>query len=120
MKLKENMINSFMKIPQEYFDGILNEIEFKKSYIKLWKEYRDTDAHYEVNNDYNSILDRIFTALDCYCSDIDLRDDNDFNECQLRAEVENIFKDLTPTQKHELGVSDNILTKYTESPTVNN
>jgi hypothetical protein len=38
------------------------------------------------------MIDRIFTALDQYCEDVNIRDSTDLNEEQLYIEVKNIVE----------------------------
>jgi len=81
----------FFSLVQEYLDGALSAVEFKTKYIEIWKKYRDSDEVYEINLSRDNFIDRVFTALDCYCEDEELRDEEDLDEKSLKAEVEKII-----------------------------
>ncbi|MBC4010680.1 hypothetical protein H8R13_02810 [Morganella morganii] len=52
-----------------------------------WRKYRDLSFSRELSKNNQEYFDRIFTALDIYCSNPDLRDENDFDDSELLNEV---------------------------------
>ncbi|WP_425593358.1 colicin immunity domain-containing protein [Morganella morganii] len=60
---------------------------FEIDYMNEWRKYRDLSFSRELSKNNQEYFDRIFTALDIYCSNPDLRDENDFDDSELLNEV---------------------------------
>lgn len=70
-----------------FIHGKISTVEFERDYIIVWRSYRDYDNKSNINSITQEYLDCVFTALDTYCSDPELRDDNDFDDSELLDEV---------------------------------
>lgn len=93
-EISNRLKNQFSSLIKAYLDHDLDADTFKREYMCLWNRYRGTSEHYCINKNSGGSVDRIFTALDCYCPDPDLRREYELDEHQLRAEVQEIFQDL--------------------------
>ncbi len=67
---------------------------FKEEYFLAWRQARDADSLASEGEKINEGLNRIFTALDSYCEDEELRDSNDLDETQLFHEISAIAVQL--------------------------
>jgi len=90
----EALKNSLISIMRSFVEGHITAVEFEKQYTELWKEYRDSDKLHELNKAFSGIFDSMFTTLDCFCSDADLRDADDLDEQQLLSCVQNALSRL--------------------------
>lgn len=79
--------DAFMNTMISFADGRISAVEFEAQYSELWKAHRDSDTLYELNKAFIGIFDSMFTTLDCFCSEPDLRDDDDLDEQQLLSFV---------------------------------
>lgn len=81
------MTNASQWLIDSFLSGVLSASEFDKQYLDAWRYYRDSDdvSNLEVNTQV--YLDRVFTTVDQYCSDSELRDDDDLDDCQLLSEI---------------------------------
>ena len=85
------ILKEFTQLIEMFLNKTINAKEFESKYLRLWRQYRDVDKLTEVNLLSEGTIDKIFISLDCYCSDPELRDDEDLNDEQLFNEVLEIF-----------------------------
>lgn len=88
--LKDAFINTMLS----FIDGRISAVEFEAQYSELWKEHRDSDVLYELNKAFEGTFDSMFTALDCFCSDPELRDSEDLDEKELLSSVRSALRRL--------------------------
>lgn len=79
------LINSFVS-------GNMNASEFEKKYLTLWREHRDSDESHPLHHDAQRYFDSVFSAVDSYCADPDLRDEEDLDEQELLDSITNLKK----------------------------
>ena len=61
----------------------------------------ESDTLYELNKAFAGIFDSMFTTLDCFCSDPDLRDEEDLDERQLLSSVRDALSRLGGNKKQQ-------------------
>lgn len=79
-----------------FLGGTKTPSSFKVEYMKLWRSCRDSGELSDLNALSAGAFDRIFTALDGYCEEIELRDDGDLDERQLFDAVAATLPDIDP------------------------
>jgi hypothetical protein len=57
---------------------------------------RDSPEMLRWNSETDDAFDRVFTAVDVFCADADLRRDGDYDQHQLRAEILRILGTVVP------------------------
>lgn len=72
----KNLIDTF--IAKE-----ISAAEFEGKYLPAWRDYRDSMVHKQADIETRRYFDSIFTALDDYCSDPDLLDEDDLDDDDL-------------------------------------
>ncbi|ARX35438.1 MULTISPECIES: colicin immunity domain-containing protein [Proteus] len=82
-----------IKLIDAYLEGELLPSDFEKKYIELWRKYRDFDDKGTIKKETQKYLDSIFCAVDAYCSEPSLRDENDLDESGLLFEVNQLNQD---------------------------
>lgn len=90
----EEIRELFAKEIQFYLAKKIDGTTFQKRYMDLWRQYANSDVMLELDDRFDGAIDRIFTALDCFCEDPLLRSDDDLDDEQLRTEVIAIARDL--------------------------
>ncbi len=85
--------NNLFKLIDEFIHGDISAPIFEIDYMNEWRKYRDLSFNRELGKNNQEYFDRIFTALDIYCSNPDLRDENDFDDSELLNEVIKINKE---------------------------
>lgn len=91
---KMRYTNQFYELLKMFIEGTLSGPEFEEKYILLWNEARDSSELSLINKQTEDALDELFTAVDVYCSDETLRDDDDLDEDQLLEVAKQAFKKL--------------------------
>jgi hypothetical protein len=86
MSFNENVLK-LIELANLFISGQLVAPEFEKKYIDKWRENRDFNNKKDIDECTQIYLDSVFTALDVYCSDPNLRDENDFDDEELLNEV---------------------------------
>ncbi len=85
--------DKLLKLINNFIHGSIPASEFEKNYINEWRNYRDFGERSGIDESTQEYVDRVFTALDIYCSNSDLRDENDFDDEQLLNEIIKINKE---------------------------
>lgn len=83
-----------MFLIREFLNGTRTASSFKTEYMRLWRACRDAGELSALNAVTANAFDRVFTAADSYCEDVELRDANDLDESRLVNEVAAIFSDI--------------------------
>ncbi|WP_312951379.1 colicin immunity domain-containing protein [Superficieibacter sp.] len=83
---KENE-TELLGLIEDFISGNIPAIEFEKKYIAAWRHYRDSDDFSKIDKNIQIYVDRVFTTLDVYCSDPELRDENDLDDNELFSEI---------------------------------
>jgi len=76
-------LNQFLNLIGQFIEGKLSPIDFETEYLSLWRKARDDGSLSELNEVTEDALDKLFTAVDVYCPNEELRDEFDINEAQL-------------------------------------
>jgi len=80
-------LTKLLELIETFISGNMSASEFEGNYINIWRSYRDFDNISEVDDNTQIYVDRIFTTLDVYCSDPELRDEGDLDDDKLLSEV---------------------------------
>lgn len=78
---------NLLKIIDDFIARRILASEFEQQYLDAWRYYRDSDDVSNLEVKTQVYLDRVFTAVDQYCSDSELRDDDDLDDSQLLSEI---------------------------------
>lgn len=76
--LMSGISNKYISLITSFVDGNLPVCDFEKQYLDMFKNEAGTLT--EVQYD---ALDFLFSSVDAFCADDDLRDDDDIDEKQL-------------------------------------
>ena len=85
------LIDQIIKITKCFIKGDITASVFETKYIELWREARDSKELSKINEETDNALDKFFTIVDAYCSDIELRDEYDLDDKQLLDEAESFL-----------------------------
>ncbi len=85
--------DKLLKLINNFIHSSITAPDFEKNYINEWINYRDFGEQSGIDESTQEYFDRVFTALDIYCSNPDLRDENDFDDEQLLNEIIKINKE---------------------------
>ncbi|MFW0699271.1 colicin immunity domain-containing protein [Pantoea sp. R13S299] len=77
---------------ESFVSGTMPAPEFEEKFSNAWREHRDTDTTDKQNKDTQRYFDSVFSAVDSYCSDPDLIDDDDLDAQGLFECVVNLRK----------------------------
>lgn len=92
--MSEAMESSFFNLINSYSNGAITPVVFEEKYIELWNRYSQTEKYGQFNESTDGAFDKIFSAVDCFCSNVNLRDENDLDENGLYEEVKKIMEEL--------------------------
>lgn len=85
--------NKLLRLINDFIDDSITASNFEDNYINEWRNYRDFGEQSNINENTREYFDRIFTTLDIYCSNPDLKGENDFDDEQLLKEIIKIHKE---------------------------
>lgn len=71
---------ALLTLIDSFISGEIPAPEFEIEYSTLWREYRDSDSSKSPNKDTQRYFDSVFSAVDSYCSDPDLLDEDDLDD----------------------------------------
>jgi len=83
--------NTLLDIVGAFLADKMTAPEFERQYMHEWQRCRDEKLLSAESLIARGAYNQIFTALDCYCSDPQLRGPKDIDEHQLREEVVVLF-----------------------------
>lgn len=89
MSFNQNEL-AILTLIDSFASGGLSASELEKKYSASWREHRDSDEPKSTNKDAQRYFDSVFSAVDSYCDDPDLRDDDDLDEQGLLDSVINL------------------------------
>ncbi len=72
---------AFGELAAALVDGRITGPAFEEQFLKLWRLYRDNHVA------TSSTVDELFTEVDAYCADPELREEGDLDDAGLRAAV---------------------------------
>ena len=72
---------------KSFVQGDISAEEFKNEFMALWRRQRDCEEFKENELLFYEAIDRVFTALDCFCADETLRDATDISDDELHGQV---------------------------------
>ena len=90
--MKTLNINTYRKLIFQFVNKEISADQFEKDYISLFREFRDTGKVLE--DVVLDIISELFTDVDAYCSDPELRDDDDIDEIELISRAKLSLKKL--------------------------
>lgn len=81
---------AILDLIDSFASGELSASEFEKQYSASWREHRDSTGSKSKNKAAQRYFDSIFSAVDSYCDDADLRDEDDLDDQGLLDSVINL------------------------------
>lgn len=75
-----------------FVSGAMSAPEFEEKYLNAWREHRAADTADKQNKDTQRYFDSVFSAVDSYCSNPDLIDEDDLDAQGLFDYVVNLRK----------------------------
>ena len=82
----------FEKLISDYVQGNISVDIFEKEYINLFRKLRDSDA--SLQDEVEEIISILFTDIDCFCGDPELREEEDIDEQELLKRATSAFERL--------------------------
>ena len=78
-----NKLNQYTDLMRSFVENKITVYEFERRYLAMFKADKNTwtEAEYET-------LNNLFSDVDAFCANPELRDDNDIDEDQLREATE--------------------------------
>ncbi|MDS0790448.1 colicin immunity domain-containing protein [Proteus vulgaris] len=83
----KKVTTELLELIDNLISGNISATKFEDNYIVMWRIYRDFNAQNEIDNNTKIYIDRVFTAVDLYYSDPEIRDEYDFDEDNLLEEI---------------------------------
>ncbi len=80
--IEKKELEKYLILISEYVSGRINSIEFETKYLQTYPN----DAFHYSEKTYE-LLATLSSDVDAYCSNPDIRDDNDLDEEQLRQKA---------------------------------
>lgn len=84
-------LTTLLELIMIFISGNMSAPEFEENYLNAWRNYRDFDSIDEVDENTQKYVDRIFTILDAYCHNPELRDESDLDDAKLLSEVIKLY-----------------------------
>lgn len=75
-----------------FVSGAMSAPEFEEKYLNAWRKHRAADTADKQNKDTQRYFDSVFSAVDSYCSNPDLIDEDDLDAQGLFDYVVNLRK----------------------------
>lgn len=84
---------NLLSVIHDFLSYKITANDFAANYSNAWRCYRDSSLPKGADIATQNFFDMVFTAVDCYCSDPELRDEEDYDEKGLFDEVKKL-KDI--------------------------
>lgn len=81
---------ALLALIDSFVSGDVSASDFEKQYSALWREHRDADDTKPTDKETQRYFDSVFSAVDSYCDDPDLRDEDDLDEQGLLNNIINL------------------------------
>lgn len=78
---------SLLALIDSFVSGEITAQEFEKKYTISWRKHRDSDDSKSPNRNTQRYFDSVFSAVDSYCSDPGLIDEDDLDDQGLLETV---------------------------------
>lgn len=78
---------SLLALIDSFVSGEITAQEFDKQYTISWRKHRDSDDSKSPNRNTQRYFDSVFSAVDSYCSDPGLIDEDDLDDQGLLETV---------------------------------
>jgi len=82
-KNMENELKKYISVITDFSKGEISVDEFERMYLKMVKE-----ETFIFNDKIFKVIGTLFSDVDAYCGDADLRDEDDIDEAQLKERAE--------------------------------
>ena len=83
-------LEPYILLITQFVAGDVTADQFEASYMDMFK-----NESREIPDDIYDVLNDLFSDLDVYCGDPDLRDDEDLDESALLSSAEEALRKLT-------------------------
>ena len=90
--MKTLNISTYRRLIFQFVNNEISANEFETSFISLFREFRNKGIVLE--NTVSDIISELFTDVDSYCGDPELRDDDDIDEIELISRAKSSLKEL--------------------------
>lgn len=91
MSINQNEADMLALI-ESFVTGAMPAPEFEEKYLNAWREHREADSAKNQNKETQRYFDSVFSAVDSYCSDPDLIDEDELDAQDLLECVMNLRK----------------------------
>ena len=89
------VLRHLINLMQSFVDGGIDAATFERDYIRMWRQRRDADEQAVLDPRVEGILDRAFTACDCFRpEDGGVRTVWDIDEKQFRLEISALLQEV--------------------------
>lgn len=78
---------NLLQLIESFLSGDLSAFVFENAYTSAWRAYRDSGYDNELDEKTQEYVDRVFTTLDLYCAEPELRDEGDLDDHELLNEI---------------------------------
>lgn len=93
MKLGE--AEDYWQLINTYLNREIDVAEFEKSFLERFK-----NEQRQFSDEVFTTLDRLFSDLDMFCAEDELRDEDELDEGQLRKACERALMSLDEVKRH--------------------
>jgi hypothetical protein len=87
--MAERQLSEYVTLIRNFVEGGVSAHEFERDYLQMFK----SDVARRPRQQFE-ILNRLFSDVDAYCADPDLRSDDDIDENQLRTSAGSALREL--------------------------
>lgn len=85
--MPSHALTEYVHLLEKCSTGQISAIEFEREFLTLFKGHTTIRPEAEF-----LILDKLFASVDAFCSDLEIRDEDDLNEEDLRQECREAVK----------------------------
>lgn len=94
--------NNYMDLMEKFIEGKINGIEFDREFCGMWKDARDNiskiDNQYDIDvsklKGFSSLISELFTDCDIFEPNLNLREDYEISEEELRISVKKTLLEI--------------------------
>jgi len=90
-----NKLDPYINLMRSFVENRITVNEFERSYLSMFKADTNSWTEAEYEN-----LNNLFSEVDAFCADPELRDENDIDEDQLREAAKMTLAKLSSFTDH--------------------
>lgn len=89
------VVRHLIKLMHAFVDGRIDAATFERDYSRMWRQRRDADKQALLDPSVEAVLDRAFTACDCFRPEgSGVRTAWDIDEKQFRLEISILLEEV--------------------------